>query len=62
MPLKLHALKGPDVFGGAGMARKLLSACNSGRHDTVRWIVITSHRVPEWGRAGEIRSEGVPSR
>lgn len=48
------------MFGGVYMARDLLVARRSGGLDPVRWIVISSHGVPEWVREGDIRSDGVP--
>src|SRR5689334_24093094 len=43
LPLNLHGLKGPEVFGGVYISRDRLSARRGGASDPVRWIVISSH-------------------
>jgi DNA-binding transcriptional LysR family regulator len=60
LPLNLHGLKGPDVFGGVYMARDRLAASRAGGPDPMRWIVISSHGIPDWAR--EVRATGVPFR
>jgi molybdate transport repressor ModE-like protein len=62
LPLNLHGLKGPDLFGGVYMSRDRLAAWRAGAPDPVRWIVISSHGVPDWAREGEVRATGVPFR
>ncbi|HWQ85325.1 LysR family transcriptional regulator [Brevundimonas sp.] len=62
LPLNLHALKGPDVFGAVYLSRERLAAWRAGAADPVRWIVISAHGVPEWVREGEVRTAGVPFR
>lgn len=62
LPLNLHALKGPDVFGAVYLSRERLAAWRAGTADPVRWIVISAHGVPEWVREGEVRTTGVPFR
>lgn len=62
LPLNLHGLKGPDVFGAVYLARDLLTAWRAGAADPVRWIVISAHGVPDWVREGEVRATGVPMR
>ena len=62
LPLNLHALKGPDVFGGVYMSRDRLDAWRAGASDPVRWIVISRHGVPQWAGAGEVGATGVPFR
>jgi DNA-binding transcriptional LysR family regulator len=61
LPLNLHALKGPEVFGGVYISRDLLAspAAVSG---SLRWIVISNHGVPDWASQGEARTTGVPFR
>lgn len=62
LPLNLHGLKGPDVFGGVYMSREGLAARRAGSSDPFRWIVISSHGVPAWASEGEVRTTGVPFR
>jgi DNA-binding transcriptional LysR family regulator len=59
LPLNLHGLKGPDLFGGVYMSRDRLTAWHAGVPDPIRWIVISSHRVPDWVREGEVRATGT---
>jgi DNA-binding transcriptional LysR family regulator len=54
LPLNLHGVKGPDVFGGVYMSRDLLAAWRAGAPDPIRWIVKTIHGVPDWAREGEV--------
>src|ERR1700758_101674 len=60
LPHNLHGLKGPDLFGGVYMSRDRLDAWRAGTPDPIRWIVISSHGIPDWASAGEVRTEGVP--
>jgi DNA-binding transcriptional LysR family regulator len=62
LPLNLHALKGPEVFGGVYMSRDRLAAWRAGAPDPLRWIVISAHGVPGWASEGEVRTTGVPFR
>ena len=62
LPLNLHGLKGPDLFGGVYISRDRLAARRAGAADPLRWIVISSHGVPDWATEGEIRTTGVPFR
>lgn len=62
LPLNLHGLKGPGVFGGIYISRDLLAAWRAGAPDTIRWIVISSHGIPDWAGPGEVRTGGVPFR
>src|SRR6185312_6460669 len=62
LPLNLHGLKGPEVFGGVYMSRDCDTAWRAGARDPIRWIVISAHGVPDWARAGEIRTAEVPFR
>ncbi|GKQ49392.1 LysR family transcriptional regulator [Bradyrhizobium sp. Ce-3] len=56
LPLNLHGLKGPELFGAVYVSRDRLAASP----DPVRWIVISMHGIPDWAR--EVRSTGVPFR
>jgi DNA-binding transcriptional LysR family regulator len=62
LPLNLHGLKGPELFGGVYISRDRLSAWHAGAPDPLRWIVISHHGVPDWAREGELRTAGVPFR
>jgi DNA-binding transcriptional LysR family regulator len=62
LPLNLHGLKGPDVFGGVYMSCDRLAAWRAGAPDPIRWIVISIHGIPEWASEGEVGPTGVPFR
>jgi DNA-binding transcriptional LysR family regulator len=62
LPLNLHGLKGPELFGGVYMSRDRLAAWRAGSPDPIRWIVISIHGIPDWAREGEVRTTGVPFR
>ncbi|MGO7532366.1 LysR family transcriptional regulator [Rhizobium leguminosarum] len=62
LPLNLHGLKGPEVFGGVYMSCDRLAAWRAGAPDPIRWIVISIHGIPDWASEGEIRTTGVPFR
>jgi DNA-binding transcriptional LysR family regulator len=61
LPLNLHGLKGPDVFGGVYMSRDRLAAWRAGA-PPIRWIVISSHGIPDWASEGEVRTADAPIR
>ena len=58
LPLNLHGQKGPELFGAVYTSRSRLTRRRA--HDPMRWIVISSHGVPDWVR--DVRAEGVPFR
>jgi DNA-binding transcriptional LysR family regulator len=62
LPLNLHGLKGPEVFGGVYVSRDRLAASRAGAPDPVRWIVISMHGIPDWASEGEVRTTRVPFR
>jgi DNA-binding transcriptional LysR family regulator len=62
LPLNLHGLKGPELFGGVYMSRDLLAAWRAGASDRTRWIVRSKYGVPDWARGGEVRTTEVPFR
>jgi DNA-binding transcriptional LysR family regulator len=62
LPLNLHGLKGPELFGGVYMSRDLLAAWRAGASERIRWIVISKHGIPDWAREGEVRTMEVPFR
>jgi len=62
LPLNLHGLKGPELFGGVYISRDRLAAWHADAPDPIRWIVISSHGIPDWASAGEVCTTGVPFR
>jgi DNA-binding transcriptional LysR family regulator len=62
LPLNLHGLKGPELFGGVYISRERLAAWRAGASDPVRWIVISDHAVPDWASEVEVRATAVPFR
>jgi len=60
IPLHLHGLKGPELFGGVYMSRDLHAAWGAGGHDPVRWIVAGPDDISDWAREGDVRAAGVP--
>jgi DNA-binding transcriptional LysR family regulator len=62
LPLNLHGLKGPELFGGIYVSRDCLAAWRAGASDPVRWIVISMFGIPDWASDGEIRASAVPFR
>src|SRR3984957_15170881 len=60
LPLNLHGMKGPELFGAVYMSRDLLAAWRAGAADRIRWIVISGDGIPDWARAGEIAAADVP--
>jgi len=62
LPLNLHGLKGPELFGGVYMSRDLLVAWRAGAAARIRWIVRSQHGVPDWVREGEVPIAEVPFR
>jgi DNA-binding transcriptional LysR family regulator len=62
LPLNLHGVKGPELFGGVYMSCDRLAAWRAGAPDPIRWIVISIHGIPQWAGEGEVRTTGVPFR
>jgi DNA-binding transcriptional LysR family regulator len=60
LPLNLHGLKGPELFGGVYMSRDRLAAWRAGAPDPIRWIVVSQNGISDWAREGEVRASGVP--
>ena len=52
LPLNLHGLKGPELFGGVYISRDRLAAWRAGAPDPIRWIVISIHGIPGLGQRG----------
>jgi DNA-binding transcriptional LysR family regulator len=61
LPLNLHGVKGPELFGGFYMSGDRLAEWRAGQRD-LRWIAISGHGVPGWTREGERRTMGAPFR
>jgi DNA-binding transcriptional LysR family regulator len=61
LPLNLHGLKGPELFGGVYMSRNVLASWRAGAPDRIRWIVIDNYD-PDWARRGGIHTTEVPFR
>lgn len=55
LPANLHGLEGPELAGAVYVSRALLSSPRSEGADQIRWIVRSSHGVPEWASSGEIQ-------
>ncbi len=62
LPLNLHGLKGPEVYGGVYMSQDCLSTRRADARDPIRWIVISVHGIPDWAGGGDIRTADVPFR
>jgi DNA-binding transcriptional LysR family regulator len=62
LPLNLHGLKGPELFGAVYLSRDRVAAWRAGAPDPTRWIVISQHGIPDWAREGEVRTTGAPFR
>src|SRR6202050_2526032 len=62
LPLNLHGVKGPELFGGVYMSRGLLAAWRAGASDRIRWIVKNNHGIQDWARGGEVQATEVPFR
>ena len=59
LPLNLHGLKGPELFGGFYISADRHAEWRAGGPDP-RWISISGHGVPDWTREGELRTTGAP--
>ncbi len=62
LPLNLHGLKGPELFGGVYMSRDRLAGWQADAPDPLRWVVISTHGIPDWVGEDERRTTGVPFR
>src|SRR5688572_17380061 len=62
LPLNLHGLKGPELFGSVYMSRDRLAAWRAGVPDPIRWIVISADGIQDWAREGEVGATGAPFR
>jgi len=62
LPLNLHGLKGPELFGGVYMSRELLAAWRDGTVGRIRCIIKNNDGISEWARDGDIPVVEVPFR
>lgn len=56
LPLNLHGLKGPELWGGTYVARDLEQGSE------LRWITVGGNTVPDWVRAAEAMGTRAPFR
>ena len=54
LPLNLHGVKGPELFGCVYMSRDLHAAWRAGAAQHIRWIVRNTDRIPDWARPAEV--------
>jgi DNA-binding transcriptional LysR family regulator len=62
LPLNLHGLKGPELFGGVYMSRELLAAWRAGTVERIRCVIKNNDGISGWARDGEIPVVEVPFR
>jgi molybdate transport repressor ModE-like protein len=62
LPLNLHGVKAPELFGGVYMSRDLLAASRAGAPDRIRWVVRSKDPVSDWARKGEVPASEIPFR
>ena len=62
LPINLHGLKGPELFGGVYISFDRLAAWRAGSTDPIRWIVTSVDGIPGRASEGEVRTTGVPFR
>src|SRR5260370_19391008 len=60
LPLNLHGLKGPALFGGVSMSRDRLTPWRPGPPDPTRRIVLRTAGIPDWTR--QVRTTAAPFR
>ena len=54
LPLNLHGLKGPALFGGVYLSRALLAAWTEQASRPLSWILKPFDGIPDWARGGAI--------
>jgi DNA-binding transcriptional LysR family regulator len=62
LPLNLHGVKGPALFGGVYISRGLLAAWRAGEVDRLRWILKNNIGMPDWAHAGDLVAADAPFR
>jgi len=60
LPLNLHGLKGPAIYGGVYISREGVKDRRAGKPSPSRWIVISTHGVPEWAKEYGVDASAVP--
>ena len=60
LPLNLHGIAGPDLYGGVYASRDLLAAWRRGEVERVRWIHKDNIGPSDWARDGDVPAAGVP--
>ncbi len=60
LPLNLHGVTGPELFGSVYLSRDLLAAWRSNTPERIRWIVDSRFGVADWARTGEVQAAAVP--
>ncbi len=60
LPLNLHGVRGPALYGAVYASRDRLAASRAGATEPMRWIVISDFGIPDWVR--EIPTTGAPFR
>ncbi|TMB30809.1 MAG: LysR family transcriptional regulator [Deltaproteobacteria bacterium] len=59
LPQNLHALKGPQLFGGVYMSRALFADWRAGSHGPIRWVVRDDEGIPDWARNNDVPVDGT---
>ena len=54
LPQNLHALKGPDLFGGVYLSRDLLAAWADEAPRPMPWLLKPYDGIPDWAHEGRI--------
>ena len=54
LPMNLHGLKGPDLFGGVYLSRDLLAAWAERAPQPLRWILKPFDGIPDWAHGESI--------
>ena len=62
LPMNLHALKAPDLFGGVYLSRDLLATWAGKPAQPLRWVLKPFDGIPDWARGGSIPLEKVALR
>ncbi len=54
LPLNLQGLKGPEIYSGVYVSRRLLAVWRAGNSPPIRWVVKEFDGIPTWGQEGDI--------
>jgi DNA-binding transcriptional LysR family regulator len=58
LPLNLHGLKGPELYGGFYMSGNGLAEWRAGGRDPA-WISVGGPGIPDWAHEGELGTNGA---